>query len=141
MGQNTISENFTGSIIEESLDNKEVLNKIRIISTKVEKTTENHKTPWIRQWTVHTVEIPEKDAPEIADEISKSIDATHASSWYIDFRNGRYHYVVYYGKVFRIERNSKEQYRDATSYGISIGLPEYQVDFSPYLKHWESKEK
>ena len=38
--------NFNGVIIEESLENKDVLQKVKIIKTKVEEVTEEHKTPW-----------------------------------------------------------------------------------------------
>jgi|GEM_PF-2991649 len=35
-----MSKNFNGVIIEESLENKDVLQKVKIIKTKVEKVTE-----------------------------------------------------------------------------------------------------
>ena len=57
--------NFTGVIIEESLENKDVLQKLKIIKTKVEEVTEEHKTPWVKQWTLHTVEILENQADAI----------------------------------------------------------------------------
>ena len=75
---------FIGVIIEESLENKNVLKKIKIINTEIEKVTEKHKTPWINQWTLHDIEIPEKDVDEIAKEISKSLDSQH--DWYADVR-------------------------------------------------------
>jgi len=45
--------NFVGDITEESLENKDVLKKIAIISTRVEKVTAEHKTSWILEWTLH----------------------------------------------------------------------------------------
>ena len=72
--------NYKGVIIEESLANKDVLKKVKIISTKVEKVTDEHQTPWLSQWTLHTVEIPENVAKVIAEEISKSLDYSHNSS-------------------------------------------------------------
>ena len=59
-------DKFTGTIIEESLEDKSVLDGIKITSTKVESITEKHKTPWVKQWTMHTVEISEEDAGKIA---------------------------------------------------------------------------
>ena len=53
---------YIGVIIEESLENKDVLKDINIIKTKIEKVVEKHKTPWIKQWTLHTVSIPESKA-------------------------------------------------------------------------------
>ncbi len=38
---------YKGVIIEESLEDKDVLNKLKIISTKVERVTKEHQTPWL----------------------------------------------------------------------------------------------
>ncbi len=130
-------ENYQGVIIEESLENKEVLKKIKIISTKVEPITDKHKTPWLSQWTLHTVEILNNEAKEIAEEISKSLDHDHGGSWYADFKNDIHHYIIFRGKIFYIDRKSKEQYGEAKRYGISLGIPEYQVDFHPKVEEWE----
>lgn len=125
---------FAGVIIEESLENKSVLNKVKILSTKIEKVLEKHKTPWLSQWTLHNVEIPENKAEEIAEDISKSLDRSHGGSWYADFKNDKTHFIIFRNKIFKIERTSREQYEEATRYGISLGIPEYQVDFSPFVK-------
>jgi len=130
-------KNYQGVIIEESLENKEVLKKIKIISTKIEPITEEHKTPWLSQWTLHTVEILEDEAKEIAEEISKSLDYSHNSSWYADYKNDTHHYIIFRDKIFYIDRKSKEQYDEAKSYGISLDIPEYQVDFHPEVAEWE----
>lgn len=128
--------NFEGIIIEESLTDNSVLNEVNIVSTKVEPVTESHQTPWIKQWTMHTVEVPKEKAAELAYRISKVLDKPH--NWYADFKTDTEHYVIYSDKVFHItDRTDKEQYEQATEYGISIGIPDYQVDFSPHLKQWE----
>ena len=129
--------NYQGVIIEESLENKEVLKKIKIISTKVEPITDEHKTPRLSQWTLHTVEIPDNEAKEIAEGISKSLDRNHGGSWYADFKNDTYHYIIFRDKIFYIDRKRKEQYDEAKSYGISLGIPEYQVDFHSEVAEWE----
>lgn len=128
--------NFEGIIIEESLTDTSVLKDVKILSTKVEPVTEKHKTPWVKQWTLHTVEVPANKAAEVAEKISKVLDKEH--DWYADFKTETQHYVIYTGKVFHItDRSDKKQYDEATEYGISIGIPDYQVDFSPHLKQWE----
>ncbi|MBD3252540.1 hypothetical protein GF386_02310 [Candidatus Pacearchaeota archaeon] len=127
--------NYRGVIIEESLENKEVLNKVKIISTKVEQVTEKHKTPWVKQWTLHTVEISEEQAETIANEISESLDSQH--SWYADFKNNKFHYIIFRDNIFRINRDNKEQYDEAKQHSISLGIPEYQVDFHPEVGEWE----
>ena len=127
--------NFTGVIIEESLENKDILKDVKILETKVEEVVEEHKTPWIKQWTLHTVEIPENEVKDVAEKISKALDSKH--NWYADFKNDTHHYIIFRDKVFYIDRKSKEQYDEAKQYGISLGIPEYQVDFAPDDKIWE----
>jgi hypothetical protein len=127
--------NYKGVIIEESLDNKDVIKQIKIISTKVEQVIEKHKTPWLKQWTLHTVEIPENEAENISLEISKSLESEHP--WYADFKNENIHFIIFRNKVFKIDRTNKEQYDEAKEYGISLGIPSYQVDFHPEVKEWK----
>ena len=121
--------NYKGVIIEESLTNKNILKKIKIVSTKVEKVTGEHQTPWFSQWTLYTIELPESEAKTIAKEISQSLDNEH--SWYADFKNNTYHYIIFRNKIFYIDRINKEQYDEAKRYGISLGIPDYQVAFAP----------
>lgn len=127
--------NFTGVIIEESLERKDVIQKVKIIKTKVEQVTEKHKTPWIKKWTLHTVEIPETQVNAVAKELSKSLDSKR--NWYADFKNDKFHYIIFRNKVFKVDRSKPEQYKDVTKYGVSLGLPDYQLDFSPDIKEWE----
>jgi hypothetical protein len=127
--------NFNGVIIEESLENKSVLQKVKIVKTKIEKVTEEHKTPWIKQWTLHTVEIIENQADKIAEDLSKSLDSEH--DWYADFKNNKFHYIIFRNKIFKVDRSKPEQYKAVTKYGLSLGIPDYQLDFSPHIKEWE----
>ena len=127
--------NYHGVIIEESLENKSVLKEVKTISTKVEPITDEHKTPWIKQWTLHTVEISGEKADDVANQLSQNLDKEH--SWYADFKNEKFHYIVYRSKVFKVDLQNPVLYRDAKQYGISLGIPEYQVDFAPEDKIWE----
>ena len=129
--------NFTGVIIEESLEKKEVLKNVKILKTKVEQVTEKHKTPWIKKWTLRTVEIQENQADEIAKELSISLDSKH--SWYADFKNKTFHYIIFRDKVFKVDRSKPEQYHNVTKYGLTLGIPDYQLDFSPHIKEWKRK--
>src|SRR3990167_10394530 len=94
--------NFKGIIIEESLGDKSVLSDMDIVETKVEEVTESHKTPWIAQWTLHTVEIPEEKVNSVADKISKSFDPEHPD-WYADFKNENFHYIIFANKIFKVD--------------------------------------
>ena len=128
-------ENYIGVVIEESLENKDILEQVKITNTKIEEVVEKHQTTWVKQWTLHTVEIPENQADKIASQLSKVLDSKH--NWYADFKNDDFHYIIYRDKVFKVDRSKKEEYDEATKYGISIGIPDYQVDFSPHIKEWE----
>ena len=120
--------NFKGVIIEESLEDKNILKFVKVVKTKTEKVTEKHKTPWLKQWTLHTVEIPEDEAEFIANKISNSLDLEH--SWYADFKNDKHHYIIFRGKVFLVNRKNKKEYDNVRKFGKSLGIPEYQLDFS-----------
>ncbi len=127
--------NYKGVIIEESLSNKDVLEDVVILSTKVEQVTEKHATPYLKQWTLHRVEVGEEKADEIAEKLSNSLEKEHAD-WYADFENDKYHYIIYPNKVFKVDLLNPVLYKDAREYGISIGIPEYQVNFSTMNKKW-----
>lgn len=127
---------YKGVIIEESLDDKAILKEIKVIDTKVEIVTSHHQTPWLKRWKLDTVEIPEEKADSFAELISKSLDTKH-SSWYADYKNDKYHFIIYAGKIFKVDLSNPELYKDAKAYGVSIGIPEYQVDFAPEDKVWE----
>lgn len=127
--------NYKGVIIEESLEKADVLKDVIVIEIKVEAVTEEHKTPWIKQWTLHTVEIPEEKADQVAERLSADLDKEH--EWYADYKNDQYHYIIYRGKVFKVDLKNPVLYKDAKQYGISVGIPEYQVDFAPEDKIWD----
>lgn len=101
------------------------------MKTEVEAVVAEHKTPWLKQWTLHTVEIGETEAEAVANDLAKALETEH--SWYADFKNEATHYIIFRNKVFKIDRTSKEQYNEAKVYGIALGIPSYQVDFHPVV--------
>ena len=128
--------NFKGVIIEESLADASVLSDIQVLSTNIEPVTDEHKTPWVKQWTLHDIEIPAVKAAKTAEKISTALDREH--NWYADYKTDAEHYIIYRNKVFHItDRSDRKQYDAATAYGVSIGIPAYQVDFSPHVRQWQ----
>jgi len=120
---------YEGIIIEESLEDRSVLDSVQILDKRVEPISAHHRTPWLERWTLHTVRIPESKARQVAEGLSHALDAAHPASWYADFKNETHHYVIYRERVFYIDRRSREQYAKAVDYGVSRGLPEHQADF------------
>ena len=82
------------------------------METKVEKVTEEYQILWVKQWTLHRVEIPEDRIEEIAEKISKCLDREH--SWYADFKNPETHYIIFRNKIFKVNRDNKEEYDKVT---------------------------
>jgi hypothetical protein len=121
-------------IIEESLEDKSILGEFRIVETEVEKVTDRDKTPWLKIWTKHTIEVPEAEAQEVAERLAKTIDHKHRWSWYADFKNREFHYIVFRDRVFRVDRQNKQQYDEVNRYGEALGIPSYQLDFSPQIE-------
>ncbi len=120
---------YIGTIIAESLFDTSILGKINILSTKVEPVTEKHQTPWLKQWTLHKVEIPEGQAREVAQKLSLFLDYSNKSAWYADFKNEKNHYIIFKDKIFLIGRQDRQGFEEAKAYGMSVGIPEHQVDF------------
>lgn len=120
---------YEGIIIEESLQDTSVLDAVDILDTRIAPITPEHRTPWLSQWTLHTVRVPEPRAHAVAEALSTALDPAHPGSWYADFKNESHHYVVFKDRVFFIDRRNAGQYAEAQQYGISRGLPEHQADF------------
>jgi hypothetical protein len=131
------AKHLTGDIIEESLTDRSVLSEVTILETRVEPVTEYHRTPWLEQWTIHRVAVSEERAAELAERFSQALDAEHAHAWYVDFKNEDIHCVAFIGKVFRVPRHSEERYAEVVEYGVRLGIPRYQLDFSPTIERWE----
>jgi len=120
---------YTGIVIEESLENKDILKEIKILETKTEPVKEGHKTSWLKQWTLHTIEIREENADKVAEQLSQNLEKKHP--WYADFKNKYYHFIVFQGKIFKVDLKNPILYKDAKQHGISLGIPKHQVDFAP----------
>lgn len=122
--------NYKGTIIGESLEDKSVLKMVKILSTRVAPVEESDATPWLKVWTLHKVEIDEDKAREVAEQISTSLDSKHGGSWYADYKNNRYHYIIFRNKIFKIDKKDEAQYKQAHDYGVKLGIPAHQLDWS-----------
>lgn len=118
---------YKGVIVEESLLDLSVLKDIELLSQEVEKVSDRDNTPWLANWTIDTVLIKEKDISNITERLSKLIDTKHCSDWYCDFKNDKYHYVVFKEKIFKLDRTKKQDYEIMQNYAASLGLPREQM--------------
>jgi len=124
--------NYRGVIIEESLEDKSILKEVKILETEIEPVTKKHQTPWLKQWTIHTVEIRDAQAEEIAEKISQSLNSK--DGWYADFKNNAIHFIIFHDKVFRVNRRNKKEYNRVKQYGLSLGVPDYQLNWEEISK-------
>jgi len=76
------------------------------------------------------VEIPEDEAQFFANEISQLFDKEHPD-WYVDYKNDKYHFIIYADKILKVDLQNPESYNDVKLYGLSIGIPDYQLPFPP----------
>ena len=127
-----MKQDYRGVIIEESLADTSVLNDLDIEWTKIVAVKDRHQTPWTDYWTLHSVSVVGDCARDVAEKLAEVLDSTHP--WYASFRSGVDHYVIFRDKIFHVnDRSDKKQYEAASRYGRSLGIPEYQLDFSPYV--------
>lgn len=104
---------YKGTIIENSLSNKEILKKIRV-----------NKTWKSGDWTLHSVSLDEDQIVELGSSLDNG-------PWYIHiWRPGNDDVkVIYKNKIFDIKFSDKSTWNDATEHGKSLGIPEEQLDF------------
>ncbi|MCL2540603.1 MAG: hypothetical protein FWE53_04235 [Firmicutes bacterium] len=124
-----LTEAYSGVIIEESLKSTAVLNLVNILGTKACVVTAEHKTPWVKEWTMHTVEVPVDNALLAASMLAKALDTEHGHAWYADFKNKDAHYIIFSNKIFCVDRRSTKLYEEVKKYGIKLGIPAHQLDF------------
>lgn len=63
-------------------------------------------------------------------KISKSFDTNHFTNWFADYKNDRFHFIIFPNKVIKVDLNHPILYKETKSYGISLGIPNYQLDFA-----------
>lgn len=102
-----------GTIIENSLADKSLLKKVKIMATRQDG-----------DWILHDVLVDEMQVPEIAKAISDG-------PWYIHlWQSGEDEFLILYkDKSFRVRKSDPTSFADAFAYGKSIGIPEEQLDF------------
>lgn len=107
----------------------------KLLEHAFEKVTEESNTPDLDAWTMHIVEIAEDKIESIVPLLSKSIDGSRKNGgWYTDLKSDDWHYIIFSGKAFKVDRSSSEQYEQAKEYGMSIGIPEYLLPNKSWAK-------
>lgn len=102
-----------GTIIENSLSNKNILKKVRI-----------NKTWKSGDWILHSMEIDKKRISDLSESLANG-------PWYIHlWEPGKDNVeVIFKNKIFTIKFSDKSTWVDAVAYGKSIDIPDEQLDF------------
>lgn len=108
---------YKGAIVEESLEDNRIINSLNISKIRIssEKKQED-------RWHIYNVDVSEKDI----ENLSKMIK----NRWYMHFWKGREVIAIFKGKKFRFNYDDKSTWKPAVEYGLSIGIPREQLDFT-----------
>lgn len=113
-----VSNIYRRIIIEESLKDNLILNEFMILGLSITK----EKNP-ANRWHMYSVEAFDMT-------ISKLTKIIKNQNWYAHFWNGVKMIVVFSNKTFKFRMDDLEGRDKAVQYGILIGIPKKQLDFS-----------
>lgn len=104
---------YKGVIVENSLADKSILDKLQIVRTWQDGS-----------WTLYEVRVGEDQIAEIGKYLANG-------PWYVHFwKPGEDDVkVVYKDKIFNIKYSDRSTWQDAVAYGKSVGIPDEQLDF------------
>ncbi|HNZ85415.1 MAG TPA: hypothetical protein PKW38_03855 [Paludibacteraceae bacterium] len=116
--------NYRGIVVEESLQDKSILDSCKILSTDVAEIDSR------TIWHIHKVQILEEQIHGFTKAIADKTDPN--GTWYSHF----YHedpdktqmIVTFYKKIFLVSKNNCSK---AIEYGLKQGVPAEQLDFQP----------
>lgn len=112
---------WKGVIIEESLENRNILNLVRIINTR-ETSLEKEDEKGILHF--HRIELEDDKKDEFVQKASSAMK----QGWYIHICKDAVMTIIFKEKVFSFNRSQKDKIENAKKYGISIGIVKEQMD-------------
>ena len=124
----------TGVLIAESIPPPASLDAVPMTVHKLERVTPGNISPEQLaagippDWTLLHVEIPDEDAPRLADQLAEVLGEF---GWYADLQAAGETFVIYTGRVFRYPRGDAAGRAEAVEYGRAHGVPDAQLDW-PY---------
>lgn len=109
---------YTGTIIEESLEDNRILNGFEILSVRITR----DENP-LERWHWYKVKSTKENLLKISNNLKQGI-------WYAHFWGENKNIVaVFRDKVFEFNYDDKSSWTPAVEYGKSIGIPDEQLDF------------
>jgi hypothetical protein len=114
---------YSGLVLEESLAGNDCLSLLTILKREI-WTVASGPQPEI--WTALFFENEDDGAEAVAAALARDLK----DAWYADFSAPTRKYVVFKGKVFAYEFGQTEIKQSARNYGLSLGIPEGQLDWT-----------
>jgi hypothetical protein len=107
---------YVGIIVEESLDDNRVINNYEVSKMCI---TGHEKRQ--DRWHMYEVILTKDEIMKLSKHI--------VDGWYMHFWWERNVIAVFKDKQFEFKYDDKETWTEVLKYGISLGIPEAQLDF------------
>jgi hypothetical protein len=111
-----MNKEYTGIIIEESLDDNRILNTLDFMKLHI-SLAENP----LDRWHMYQVNVSKEEILELSKHILEN--------WYMHFWAGTDIIAVFKDKTFEFNYDAKDTWTEVLKYGHSLGIPEEQLDF------------
>lgn len=108
---------YQGSVVAESLLDNQIFNELEILDSIVT----DEEDPTLR-WHIYKVRVTREDIERLAQNIKPG--------WYMHFWQGREVVAIFAGQKFEFNYDDKKSWQPAIAYGLSVGIPLEQLDFS-----------
>ena len=121
----------TGVLIAESIAVPATVD-VPFTVRKLERVTPDNISPEQRangippDWTLLHVEVPDEDAPRLAEQLSRVLGDF---GWYADLQTAEETLVAFAGRVFRYGKGDEAGRAEAVEFGRAAGVPEPQLDW------------
>jgi hypothetical protein len=115
---------FVGTIIEQCLAGRAVLDLVDVIST-ITVDVPHAVAGQPAQWTLTEFQTDEPDV--VAERLARDL---LRGPWYVDFQDDIEVFVVFHQRVIRYDHGDTDALHAAREYARSVGVPESQLDWT-----------
>ena len=117
---------WQGVVLEESLDDKSLLNLTKIVGTDIDKLEEED-----RVMTFHKIEVTDSERYQFIEKARQSIKP----GFYIHLCKGGKMCVIFKDKIFKFKKGQQSLLEKAREYGKSIGIIPEQMPFEHLIDY------
>ncbi len=110
---------YRGILIEESLIDWRLVNELNILSVKVCKNPNDSG----QLWHLYTILATDTDIKNISEQLKPT-------GYYTHFGSVNEGIVVFPHKIFRMNPKNQKTWQEAINYGVKIGIPVTQMNFT-----------